>query len=155
MTKFDVLCRMAAEFNRGRLVWALGGSLMLYFKGIVTDFHDIDLMIAPEDGAEAAKMMEALGAEAKPVKPSARFQSDHIWKFCLDGVDVDMIAGFGIVFEGQKFAFPFGKDDIAEIIDFNGEKIPLQGVAAWREYYRLMERPEKTALIDRWMQAGR
>ena len=31
--KLEVLCRIAHSLNRGKVLWALGGSLLLYLKG--------------------------------------------------------------------------------------------------------------------------
>lgn len=43
--KLEVLCRIAHSLNRGKVLWALGGSLLLYLKGKTDTFHDIDLMV--------------------------------------------------------------------------------------------------------------
>ena len=39
--KLDVLSKLAAKFNKEGIVWAVGGSLLLYFKGYVENFNDI------------------------------------------------------------------------------------------------------------------
>ena len=44
---------MIAKKQKGHVTWAVGGSLLLYFKGIVDEFHDIDLMVMAEDTKEA------------------------------------------------------------------------------------------------------
>ena len=43
--KMDVLQKIAAEFNKDNLLWAIGASLLLYFKGVAEVFHDIDIMV--------------------------------------------------------------------------------------------------------------
>ena len=37
-----LLKRIAHRFNQAGITWALGASMMLYFKGIARDFHDLD-----------------------------------------------------------------------------------------------------------------
>lgn len=49
MKKIEVLKEIAHRFNEAHVMWSLGASMLLYFKGITTEFHDIDLMIANED----------------------------------------------------------------------------------------------------------
>ena len=44
-TKITVLKRVAARFNAAGITWALGASMLLYFKRIAPEFHDIDLMV--------------------------------------------------------------------------------------------------------------
>ena len=40
--KIELLKRIAHRFNEAGVVWALGASMLLYFKGIAPEFHDID-----------------------------------------------------------------------------------------------------------------
>lgn len=40
--KIDLLKKIAHCFNEAGITWALGASMLLYFKGVVPDFHDID-----------------------------------------------------------------------------------------------------------------
>ena len=47
--KMDVLQKIAAEFNKDNLLWAIGASLLLYFKGVAEVFHDIDIMVDEKD----------------------------------------------------------------------------------------------------------
>ena len=42
--KINLLKRIAHRFKEERIEWALGGSMMLYFKKIAPSFDDIDLM---------------------------------------------------------------------------------------------------------------
>ena len=44
--KISLLKRIAHRLNEAQVEWCLGASMMLYFKGIVSEFHDIDLMIS-------------------------------------------------------------------------------------------------------------
>ena len=50
--KMDVLQKIAAEFNKDNLLWAIGASLLLYFKGVAEVFHDIDIMVDEKDSFE-------------------------------------------------------------------------------------------------------
>lgn len=149
--KLQVFAKVAAALNRQGVTWAVGGSLMLYFRGVVTDFNDIDLMAAAADGERAAEALVDLGAVRKPVQPSPRFESDGFWKLELNGLGIDIMAGLGIIYEGQKYTFPLRKGDISDTIELLDEKIPLQGVREWRELYRLMQREEKVRLLDAWL----
>ena len=44
--KIELLQKIAHRFNEANIEWALGASMLLYFKGIISEFHDIDLMIS-------------------------------------------------------------------------------------------------------------
>ena len=47
--KLELLEKIAYHFNKENVEWALGASMLLYFKGITTEFHDIDLMVSNDD----------------------------------------------------------------------------------------------------------
>ena len=42
--KIELLKKIALRFNDANITWALGASMLLYFKKITIEFHDIDLM---------------------------------------------------------------------------------------------------------------
>ena len=41
--KIELLQRIAQRLNEAHVQWALGASMLLYFKGITSAFHDIPL----------------------------------------------------------------------------------------------------------------
>ncbi|MFQ8833366.1 MAG: hypothetical protein ACLR7U_11200 [Ruthenibacterium lactatiformans] len=47
--KPDVLADIARALNQSGVTWAVGGSLLLYFKGKTGVFRDIDLMVCETD----------------------------------------------------------------------------------------------------------
>ena len=47
--KIQLLLRIVHRLNEAGVEWALGASMLLYFKGITSDFHDIDLMVTDCD----------------------------------------------------------------------------------------------------------
>ena len=47
--KIQLLLKIAHRLNEAGVEWALGASMMLYFKDITSDFHDIDLMVVDRD----------------------------------------------------------------------------------------------------------
>ena len=47
--KIQLLLKIAHRLNEAGVEWSLGASMMLYFKDITSDFHDIDLMVVDRD----------------------------------------------------------------------------------------------------------
>ena len=145
--KLDMLSDIAAELNKKKVTWAVGASLLLYFKGIVTNFHDIDIMVAEEDVETAKEVLLTFG-RLQPRYPDAQYQTKHFLEFIVNGIDIDVIAGFTIISEGTEYYFPLDRDSVCDYTELNGTAIPLQSVAEWRNYYLLMGRTEKVKLID-------
>ena len=145
--KLQLLSALAAEFNRQNITWAVGASLLLYLRGYVEDFHDIDLMVT---AADAAAMEEILRAHGK-LQPSenGNYATKCFREFVIDGIDVDMIGGFAIIRDGKVYDCDLYPSQISGYADVYGQKIPLHSVDLWKTYYLLMGRDEKAAILDR------
>lgn len=146
--KIDLLKRIAHRFEEEKVEWALGGSMMLFLKKIVSSFDDIDLMIFFSDIDRVRNILSEMG-ELKPSKPKEKYRSKSFMEFSIEGIDVDVMAGFAIVYEGNVFDCSLEKEQIVEMLPLGTESIPLQSPLLWREYYRLMERPNKVEMIDK------
>ena len=149
--KLKVLSQIAKELNQKKLTWAVGASLLLYFKGIVTDFHDIDIMV-PEDEIDEVKAVFLSLGIMQPPNPNVTYKTKHFMEFIIEGVEFDIMAGFVIINHDKAYQFSFTKENIKESVQINGVKIPLQPLGEWRTYYQLMGREEKLSLIDAWLQ---
>ncbi|MDO4375172.1 MAG: hypothetical protein Q4D09_07570 [Clostridia bacterium] len=145
--KLRVLGRIAALLNGDGITWAVGASAMLYFNGIVQDFHDIDIMVATEDAPRAKELLMTIGT-LEPPNLLAKYATKHFYEFIIDGVDVDVMGGFAIIQNGQTIDCSLTAGQIASAVSVAGENVPLQSPALWRGYYALMGREQKVKLID-------
>lgn len=146
--KLAVLSRIAHVFNENQVLWAAGGSLLLYLKGKTDLFHDLDLMVGEADVEKARALLLPMG-DIMPENPDPRYKTRHFLEFQIDGVDVDILAGFVIVSGGRDYDCSLFPEQIAEHVLVNGERIPLQSLSDWRRYYQLMGRTSKVEMIDR------
>lgn len=152
--KLEVLKRIAGALNKENVTWAVGASLLLYFKGVVNEFHDLDLMVTLEDVDKVKAVLGELG-EKQEQEPNSQYKTKCFLEYVIDEVDVDVMAGFVIVKEGVEYPIPFDKRSIVEIIQFEEAHIPLQSVEAWKSYYALMNRQSKVELIEGWLNEGK
>ena len=146
--KLMVLSKVAEKLNQRNLTWAIGGSLLLYFKGITNEFHDIDIMVAEED-VEALKEIILTFGQLLPPNPKVEYKTKHFLEFNVEGVEIDVMAGFTIVNKENEYYFPLRASSVNDFTEVNGVPIPLQSIAEWRKYYELMGRAEKVKMIDR------
>ena len=65
--KIELLKKIAGKFNEANVTWALGASMLLYFKGITSEFHDIDLMITTESVESVRKILSEMGELQPPI----------------------------------------------------------------------------------------
>lgn len=145
--KIELLKKIALQFEKAHITWALGGSMMLYFKGIVPVFQDIDLMVADADAQTAQSILCSMG-QMQPQTPNPKFRSKAFMEFVIDSVDVDVIAGFAIVSGDSVVDCSLQKEQIVERMPLGEACIPLQSPALWCRYYRLMDRNEKAQMIE-------
>lgn len=146
-TQAGCIGRYCAGAEPKRRHLAVGGSLLLYFKGKTGVFRDIDLMVCETDVEKLKQAMLPLGAPA-PSDPNAQYRTRCFLEFTVRGVDVDVMAGFVILENGQEHDCALKPEQVAEHILVRGEDIPLQSLEDWRRYYAWMGRTSKVTMID-------
>ena len=151
--KLELLKGIAHRFNEAQIEWALGASLMLFLKGIVSEFHDIDLMVSVQDAERAKAILSEMGELCPPnPKPNPMYQTKTFLEFRIDSIEVDVMAGFAIVKDGKVYDCALRKEQIVEKMPLGTEVIPLQSPLLWCKYYRLMGRNEKAEMIEKAME---
>lgn len=153
-TKQRVLANIARALNEAQVTWAVGASMMLYLRGITHTVHDIDLMVAQKDAQTACAQLKRLGT-LLPAGPGAGYRTACFLEFVVDGVDVDMMAGFAIVKDGKTYPCPLTPETVDCSVTVEGQNVPLQSVAAWLRYYTLMGRQDKVQLLEQALAEGR
>lgn len=146
--KLSVLKKVAILLNKNNIIWAVGASLLLYFKGITDNFQDIDIMVHEDDAAKAEALLTVIGA-LQPKIQNTQYKTKVFLEYVIDGVELDVMAGFTIVSNSAEHYFPLQKEDIKESMVLDGIAIPLQSVEVWKMYYALMGREDKVRMIRR------
>lgn len=151
--KIQLLIKIAHKLNESNVEWVLGASMMLYFKGIVTEFHDIDLLIAEKNIEIVNSILVEIGKRLPPSQtPNPMYKTKAFMEFVIDSIDIDVMAGFGIIKDGKFYDCSLRKDQIVEKITLGNETIPLQSPSLWIKYYRLMGRNKKAEMIEKAIQ---
>ena len=145
--KIELLKEIAQRFNTTGITWALGASMLLYFKGITSTFHDIDLMIADENVEAVREILSEMG-ELQPPNPNPQYKTKAFMEFVINSIDVDVMAGFSIVKDGKTYDCSLDKAQIVEWLTLGNTEIPLQSPLLWCKYYKLMGRKEKVDMIE-------
>lgn len=149
--KLTVLAKIGRALNAEGITWAVGASLLLYFKGLVDNFHDIDIVMAEQDVLRARAVLDGMGTVERRM-PDDSYRTRMFLEYNIDGVEMDVMAGFAILDkDGVEHYFPLRREDIQEHTQVHGVDIPLQRLQAWQEYYGLMGRDAKVTLIADWL----
>ncbi len=144
--KLIVLEKIAFLLNKNNIKFALGASGLLYFKGIVREFNDIDIMILEED-ADAIKELFLKIGKLYDKGDNTGYKTKAFMEFLIDEVEVDVIAGFTITKQDMDYYLPLNINKI-ETIPFSSTTISLDNIEDWLYYYKLMDRKDKVKLIE-------
>ncbi|HAX02452.1 MAG TPA: hypothetical protein DHV05_04190 [Acholeplasmataceae bacterium] len=145
-TKLNILVKCAHLFEINHITWQLGSSAMLYLRGFVDDFNDLDFLVCEEDYFKVEQLLEVIGQKVnKDLNP--RYQTRHFSSFVIEGVSLDMMAGYAIMSGQQEHYFPMKKTDRFDYTYLDGQIIYLSTVDEWLRYYQLMERHDKVKII--------
>ena len=125
--KIELLQKIAHRFNEANIEWALGASMLLYFKGIISEMGELHAPASASDPMYRTKVF---------------------MEFTIDSVDIDVMAGFSIVSEGKVYDCSLDKEQIVERMTLGTEIVPLQSLRLWCKYYRLMGRNKKADMIE-------
>lgn len=145
--KLEVLRKIAKEFNKENVTWAVGASVLLFFKGIVNEFHDIDIMFDEADAQKVKNILNKLGKHI-PSLPNEMFKTKYFYEYIVDNVEIDAMGGFMVVKDGKDYGCSLIKKDITECINYEGVDIPLYSLERWKYFYYLINRTSKVKIID-------
>lgn len=141
----DVLAKIGREFDAHGIRWAVGASMMLHRHGLADEPHDLDLFISVDDIDRVESVMGNIGElqswEENPFYGTKRFLEYHV-----DGVEVDIIAGFVIKGEDFEFRHDF-EASVIEIV----EGIRYMTLEEWKDLYRMMGRTAKAEMIEHYL----
>ena len=150
--KLNVLATLAADLNDSDILWAVGASAMLFLRGIAKEFRDIDLMVCEED-IEVAKEILLQHGTLLPAKEDDHFGSAHFLQFDVDGVEIDLIAGFVInSADGKQHVCPLEVEEVDACVDVFEQAIALHSLQVWYKYYTWMGRTDRVKTIEDFLE---
>ncbi len=141
----NVLLNIASVFNKNKINWGVGGSLLLYLNGIETTIGDIDLIVDVNDITKLEKIVEKYKHIEKP--KTDIFLTERFFSFNIDGVNVDLMIGFKLLTEKGLYSFPIGDKIVDKSIIIDDTSINLCSLKDWLEAYTAMGRKNKIELI--------
>lgn len=137
------LKKIAKLLNEEQIAWGLGASSMLYFHGLVDQPRDIDLMIDEEDALKAAKVLKSHASRMQTDDGKGKYATKYFYEMLIDGQEVDMIGGYRIMRGDWIYDFPKIKDQMLDVAECDGIKIPLTSLEDWFVAYLIMDDPKK------------
>lgn len=142
------LSRLAEQFNLLDIVWAAGASSVLFEHGLAAAVNDLDIIVRLEDAAKLDAFLEP-HAVKPPETDHPKYKTAFFREYVVDGVEIDLIAGFAIAHEQGVYYYRFDHDAVDRVAILNGVGVPIAALEDWYVLYMLMDRKEdKARLIE-------
>lgn len=160
---FKVLNKVADKLNKENITWGIGASVMLHHYGLVAMPNDIDILVDIKDIEKVDGILKEMG-EKKPLNPIKTYSTKYFYEYEVQGVDIDVMAGFIINHEAGKYEYTFHKDSLVfektnyNSHDLSGEHtieniiLPFTTLEDWYVLYQLIPgRENKVQLIEDYL----
>lgn len=151
----DCLFKLIEVFNRNSVSNAVLCSANLFLRGIVDDFHDIDILIKYSDWERVKSILEGEGAILVETGGNGYCESKKYMHFKFGRVDMDIIADFRMETFETEYTYVYNKNqnDSITIINIKIELVPLEALYV---LYYMMEgwqerRKYKRELIEEYL----
>lgn len=133
--KKAVLQALIRETNRDNVVWALSCSGSFFFRGIMDDFNDFDIVVEESSIDGFVEIFERIGGvwEEKQNGKERYFDSRFFKSGKIGTVEFDVISVFTVTTYNTRYSYFFKKEDIEFVKD-----VPICPVEAAMLLYGMM-----------------
>ena len=144
-----VLIKIAKEFNKSKIRYAVGFSSVLKYYGIVSKAQDIDIVVNEKDYNKAIEIMNNLGDKIEQEKKVNGFISNFFVEYKVDNVDVDLMSNIKITFGRGTYTYIFDRKSIGEKVMIDDTEVPLIAIEDLYVLYQLIDgKQEKVEMIE-------
>ncbi|SNZ14600.1 hypothetical protein SAMN05421503_2510 [Terribacillus aidingensis] len=128
--------------------YSIGGSLLLFLKGLPVQPNDVDLLVKPENFTQAKQVLQKRAVQTEDKPPQGCYSTKACTTFTvLDDIQVDLMTDFAITYKDNLFRMPF-----TAVMEQTAVGIlPLSSMEAWYVMYWLLPRKkEKRKLMENY-----
>lgn len=151
---FATLAYIGEKLNNSNIVWGVGASLLLNRFGFIEKPNDIDIFVDIKDIDKADKILKGLG-EKRQWEKTDTYSTRYFYEYAINGIDVDIMAGFRVNHNSGIFEYIFDHNSISEFNKINGIDIPYTSLEDWYVIYQLIpNREEKVRMVENHIMSG-
>lgn len=147
----SVLTLIGDTLNKNDIMWVVGGSIVLNHFGIVKEVNDIDIIIDENDFDRVVLLLKQFGYK-KNIGDKLNYHTKKYVKMDIDGVGVDLMAGFIIEHENGLYNYILDQDAVTSFMKINNIVLPLGAIEDWYVIYQVIgDREEKVKLVENYL----
>lgn len=147
----ESLSSIAEKFNESEIIWAVGGSLLLNYYGLVNDPKNIDILVDIKDVKIADSILKSIGKKRASEKKN-EYSTLYYYEYVINGDSVHLMAGITINHKEGSFKYVFNNSSITKQNKIDGQVIPMTSLEDWFVLYNVapME-SKKVKLIEKYI----
>ncbi len=115
--KRNILLRLIEETSKENVIWALLCFCAIYFRGVVDEYHDYDVLIEHDSVNKFIEIFKTMGGKIEfGQNGKEAFFNSKVFGFGeIDGVEFDLISGFTVTTYGTSYCYELKKEEIEYI----------------------------------------
>jgi len=152
---FQTLSAIGTKLNENNIIWGVGASILMYQHGLLSNPHDINLIVDINDIEKADKILKRMG-ERKTYYKDTNYSTKYFYEYVINNIDVDVMAGLAINHNSGIFEYNFDCNSVSEFIEINDVSIPFTSLEDWYVIYQLIPgRESKVKMIEDYLLQSR
>ncbi|MBP1949421.1 nucleotidyltransferase domain-containing protein [Virgibacillus litoralis] len=145
---------IADRLNNKKIIWGVGGSLLLNFYKLIDKPNDIDILVDEANATQLNEEMSSIGRPKEAIR-SNPFRTTYFSKYSINEIDIDIMGGFAIQHKEGVYKLSFKQESIVAHKKINGLDIPLCSLEDWYILYLLIpNKQEKAILIENYLRTN-
>lgn len=146
----ELVMQIGRLLNENNILWGIGGSYLLKSYGIVTEVHDLDILVAEKDIHKAILVLDTV-AERKIIPIKEEYKTGYFYVYSYKGLSIDVMSTFRIEHSEGVYEFVLDALSIVQQKNKDGTLLPFTSLEDWIIAYKLMKgRVAKVALIENY-----
>ena len=139
----DSIQQIRDLFELNQIKYFVGGSMMLFLRGVEVDVHDIDIMVDQMDYIRASHLIGSI-AKAVEKEPSSIYQTTYFQMYQMGDISIDIMAEFKVsIKDDALFHYPSFMLVGEVIVHPRVGSMMLMLLEDWLVIYQLIHRPQK------------
>lgn len=138
---FKVLKEVSDILNSINCLWAVGGSLVLYKKGLWKSPNDIDILVNFEDVKKIKSIMDIRYTKLE-LEHKDDFKTKAFFGYNINGINVEFMGDFKIVVDDNIYSFILDEKAIVETMIVEDTIVKMTSIEDWLIAYALMGDPK-------------
>ena len=110
------------------------------------------MRLGKKECSQVAKEILLRHGTLLPTKADSQYDSRHFLEFEVDGVEIDLIAGFVInSADGKQHVCPLQVEEVDACVDVADVAVSLHALSVWYQYYTWMGRKDRIKNIEDYL----